>query len=102
MRQYYAGLKGFFKVAPAGQPWRKPTSSRKQSTSAGPGCFTPCASKLATTCSAQFLRTYYARFKDGAVTTADFIATANEVNGQDLTEFLNAWLYDEEMPPIPE
>ena len=50
----------------------------------------------------EFLRTYYARFKDGAVTTADFIATANEVSGEDLTEFLNAWLYDETMPPIPE
>lgn len=50
----------------------------------------------------EFLRTYYARFKDGVVTTDDFIATANEVSGQDLTEFLNAWLYDVEMPPIPE
>lgn len=50
----------------------------------------------------EFLRTYYARFKDGVVTTADFIATANEVSGQDLTEFLGAWLYDKEMPPIPE
>ena len=50
----------------------------------------------------EFLRTYYARFKDGAVTTADFIATANEVSGEDLTEFLNTWLYDETMPPIPE
>jgi aminopeptidase N len=50
----------------------------------------------------EFLRTYYARFKDDVVTTADFIATANEVSGQDLTEFLNAWLYAEEIPPIPE
>jgi aminopeptidase N len=50
----------------------------------------------------EFLRTYYARFKDDVVTTADFIATANEVGGQDLTEFLNAWLYAEEIPPIPE
>ena len=50
----------------------------------------------------EFLRAYYARFRGGVVTTADFIATASEVSGQDLTEFLNAWLYDVEMPPIPE
>lgn len=50
----------------------------------------------------EFLRTYYARFKDDVVTAEDFIATANEVSGQDLISFLNAWLYDETMPPIPE
>jgi len=49
-----------------------------------------------------FLRTYYARFKDSVVSTEDFIATANDVSGEDLTAFLNAWLYDAEIPPIPE
>jgi aminopeptidase N len=50
----------------------------------------------------EFLRTYYARYKDDVVATEEFIATASEVSGQDLTEFLSAWLYDETMPPIPE
>jgi aminopeptidase N len=50
----------------------------------------------------QFLRTYYTRFKDGVVSTEDFIATANEVSGQDLTDFLTAWIYDETLPPIPQ
>jgi aminopeptidase N len=49
----------------------------------------------------EFLRTYYARFKDSNVSTEEFIATANEVSGRNLTPFLNAWIYDEEMPPIP-
>lgn len=50
----------------------------------------------------EFLRTYYARFKDDVVSTEEFIATASEVSGRDLTEFLNAWLYADTMPPIPE
>jgi aminopeptidase N len=50
----------------------------------------------------QFLRTYYTRFKDGVVSTEDFIATANEVSGQDLTDFLTAWIYDATLPPIPQ
>ena len=50
----------------------------------------------------EFLRTYFARFQEGDVTTEDFIATANAVSGEDLTAFLRAWLYDSELPPIPE
>lgn len=50
----------------------------------------------------EFLRTYFARFQEGDVTTEDFIATANAVSGEDLTAFLRAWLYDPELPPIPE
>jgi len=50
----------------------------------------------------QILRTYYARFEGGNVTTADFIAVANEVSGRDLTGFLNGWIYSAEMPSIPE
>ena len=50
----------------------------------------------------QVLRTYYDRFKGSNATTADFIAVANEVSGQELTEFLNGWIYAAEMPAIPE
>jgi len=50
----------------------------------------------------EFLRTYYTRFKDDVVSTEDFIATANDVSGQDLTAYLRAWLYDATVPPLPE
>ena len=46
------------------------------------------------------LRTYYARFLHGNVTTADFIAVAEEVSGRDLGVFFDAWLYDPKVPPI--
>ena len=47
------------------------------------------------------LREYYRRYAGGNATTADFIAVANEVSGRDLTDFLRAWIYDDEMPPMP-
>lgn len=49
----------------------------------------------------ELLRTYYDRFKGGNVRTADFIAVAEEVSGQDLGAFFDSWLYSEEIAPIP-
>ena len=46
-------------------------------------------------------RTFQTRFAYANATTADFIATVNEVAGEDLTGFVEAWLYDEAMPPLP-
>jgi aminopeptidase N len=48
------------------------------------------------------LKTWYARYKDSNASTADFIAQANEVSGEDLSDFFDAWLYESELPPIPE
>jgi aminopeptidase N len=48
------------------------------------------------------LREYYRRHAGGNATTADFIAVANDVSGRNLTDFLRAWIYDDELPPIPE
>ena len=48
------------------------------------------------------LRTYYARFADGNVTTEDFIAVASEVSGRDVHEIVDPWLYDATLPPRPE
>ena len=48
------------------------------------------------------LRTYYDRYKYGNATTADFIAVTEEVSGQDLGDFFDAWLHDPIMPDIPE
>ncbi|MEZ4663997.1 MAG: M1 family metallopeptidase [Caldilineaceae bacterium] len=49
----------------------------------------------------QLLRTFYARYRGDNASTADFIAVAEEVSGEDLTEFFQAWLYDDKLPPLP-
>ena len=48
------------------------------------------------------LRTYTHRFAHGNVTTADFIAVAEEVSGRELDVLFNAWLYDDTTPELPE
>ncbi len=49
----------------------------------------------------QLLRTVYARYRGGNVSTADFIAVAEEVSGEDLKDFFQAWLYADTLPPLP-
>jgi aminopeptidase N len=46
------------------------------------------------------IRTYFQRFKDSNATVEDFIALANEVSGEDLTDLFDAWLYQKTVPPI--
>lgn len=46
------------------------------------------------------LRTYYARFAYGNATTEDFIAVAEELSGESLTDFFDAWLYDGGVPAV--
>ncbi|MBN1565268.1 MAG: M1 family peptidase, partial [Anaerolineae bacterium] len=48
------------------------------------------------------LRTYYERFAYGNAATSDFIAVAEELSGEELSDFFRAWLFDEQMPAIPE
>jgi aminopeptidase N len=48
------------------------------------------------------LRTYVERFSYGNATTAEFIALAEELSGQDLTDFFDGWLYQTELPAVPE
>lgn len=50
----------------------------------------------------ELLRAYYDRFKYANASTADFIATAEEISGEDLTAFFDSWLYDGGAPPVPE
>ena len=49
----------------------------------------------------EIVRTYYDRYKFGNATTEDFIQVAEEISGEDLGEFFDAWLYDEQLPPMP-
>ena len=41
------------------------------------------------------------RHADGNATTADFIALASEISGQDQSAFLKKWLYGRTTPPMP-
>jgi aminopeptidase N len=44
------------------------------------------------------LRDWYAENRNGNVTTADFIALAERVSGQQLDRFFDVWLYEEGRP----
>src|SRR4051794_1704224 len=46
-------------------------------------------------------RAWVARHRNGVASTQDFIALANEISGQDLTAFLNDWVYGTKTPPMP-
>lgn len=44
------------------------------------------------------LQTYHERFAGSTAETADFIAVAEEISGEDLTDFFDAWLYQYPRP----
>jgi len=46
-------------------------------------------------------RAWVSRYRDGVASTQDFIALASKVSGQNLTAFLNAWVYGTKTPPMP-
>ena len=48
------------------------------------------------------LREYVARHAGGNVTTADFVAVAEEIAQRDLDDLFDAWLYAERTPPPPD
>lgn len=48
------------------------------------------------------LREYVARHAGGNVTTADFVAVAEEIAERDLDALFDAWLYAERTPPPPD
>ncbi|MBE0683102.1 MAG: M1 family metallopeptidase [Anaerolineales bacterium] len=47
------------------------------------------------------LKVYYDRYKFGNAVTEDFMQVAEEISGKDLTDLFDAWLYDEQLPPLP-
>ena len=49
----------------------------------------------------EILKTYFALYKNGNATTDDFIAIAEKVSGQELSELFNTWLHSKTIPPIP-
>ena len=46
-------------------------------------------------------RRYLAQLRDGNASTADFIALASRVAGEDLGPFLETWLYGATVPAMP-
>ncbi|MFJ8671808.1 M1 family metallopeptidase [Streptomyces sp. NPDC093589] len=46
-------------------------------------------------------RIWVARHRDGVASTADFLALASDVAGQDLSGFLHDWLYARHTPAMP-
>jgi aminopeptidase N len=46
-------------------------------------------------------RAWVSRYRGGVASTGDFIALASKVSGQDLTQFLNDWVYGTTTPPMP-
>ncbi len=50
----------------------------------------------------KILQTYTQRYYHANVSTQDFISVAEEVSGQNLDDFFQAWLYGTSMPDIPE
>jgi len=49
----------------------------------------------------RILKTYASRFKYRNATTQDFISVSEEISGEKLGDFFDAWLYRVEMPPLP-
>ncbi|MCC7118279.1 MAG: M1 family metallopeptidase [Anaerolineales bacterium] len=47
------------------------------------------------------LQTYVQRYGGGNAATEDFINVAEEVSGQDLTDFFQGWLYETNPPELP-
>jgi aminopeptidase N len=50
----------------------------------------------------EIARAWVEEYAYSNATTADFIALANEISGDDLGAFFDAWLYQDDVPPIPE
>ncbi|MFF3420229.1 M1 family metallopeptidase [Streptomyces sp. NPDC002698] len=46
-------------------------------------------------------RTFLDRYRNRAATTADYVAVATEISGQDQSGFLNDWLYGTKTPRMP-
>jgi len=49
----------------------------------------------------QILRTYAEQYQYGNASEADFIALAEDISGQNLGDFFDAWLNQDGLPPVP-
>lgn len=50
----------------------------------------------------QLLSTYVQEFGGSNALSRDFISLAEDISGQDLQDFFQAWLFDDQVPPLPQ
>jgi len=50
----------------------------------------------------EIARQWIVRFGGGTASTADFVALSEEISGEELDTFFNAWLFQLELPELPE
>jgi len=50
----------------------------------------------------KILRAYAEQYRFGYAGTDEFIVVAEEVSGQDLKSFFDAWLFSKKIPELPE
>ena len=48
----------------------------------------------------KLFQSYFAMFKDNNAATQDFIDLAEKISRQELSDFFNAWLYEDVVPEI--
>ncbi|WP_440102434.1 M1 family metallopeptidase [Streptosporangium sp. H16] len=46
-------------------------------------------------------KTFFAEFRGRSADTRDYIEVANRVSGEDLTGYVNGWIYNAQTPPMP-
>jgi len=49
----------------------------------------------------EILRTWLDRFGGGTASTSDFVALSEEIHGDELSDFFDAWLSEAPLPPLP-
>jgi aminopeptidase N len=49
----------------------------------------------------EVLQTYYQRYQNATVTSANFIALVNEVSGVNVEDLMQQWLYEQTLPAFP-
>jgi aminopeptidase N len=50
----------------------------------------------------RILREFFSRYRDANASTGDFIALAEEISGRELDDFFQEWLFETDLPDIPE
>ena len=78
---------------------RARTCSATSATTAARSCSTPFAGQLGDDAFFELLRRWVADNDGTSRTSADFIDLAEEIGGQQLDEFFDAWLYADALPP---
>ncbi|MBB5122205.1 M1 family metallopeptidase [Streptomyces eurocidicus] len=83
------------------QPGRKTSIFRPNVYDGGAVVLYALRQKIGAPAFERLQREWVAGHRDSTAGTTDFVALASQVSGQDLTQFLRAWLYEATTPPMP-